>query len=154
MTHKLKLINLVPVAALTCFLNTPFAYAKNQSSSTTVSKLAKSSTSLLSVEEPLVTKCEEIVGRLMKFQSYNNSVLQNMIDSARDAAFVYQDWYDTYSQDYGRTVYVPYGNYENIKQSAITQRNNIQVFVSDAKIVNDRMVALIADLASCKISNP
>jgi hypothetical protein len=147
-------MKLLPVVAMTCFINTSFAYAKDQSSSTTVSKLAKSSMSPLLPEEPLATKCEEIVGRLVKFQSFNRNVLQNMIDSARDAAFIFQDWYDTYSQDYGRTVYVPYGNYENIRQSAVTQRQNVQVFVNDASKVNDRLMAIIADLAACKISTP
>jgi hypothetical protein len=105
-------------------------------------------------EEPPADKCDSLKGRLMKLQSYNRNVLQNMIDSAQNTAFVLQDWYDTYSQDYGQTVYVPYGNYENIKQSAFRQRRNVQVFINDASRVNDQLMAIIVDLASCKISTP
>jgi hypothetical protein len=103
------------------------------------------------VTNPVDHSCDGIRDRLLALQSSSRRYHNEVARIADDTSSVMWSWYSTLSTDEGRTLYIPYGRYDLIRQSAQTSASNANAFRSTANGLEDDLSSIIADLALCKL---
>lgn len=100
--------------------------------------------------EPAQPSCRELGDRLKTIQSKMRSLQSAVVADYYDVQNVMNSWYYQLSANYGRTVYVPYGAYSLVSQSANTVGSNARTTDAKFNALNNQMSDLMADMARCQ----
>jgi hypothetical protein len=100
--------------------------------------------------EPARPNCHELSDRLKGLQSKLRSLQSSVVADYYNTQSVMSSWYFQLSANYGRTVYVPYGAYRVINESANTVAGNARTTDATFNALNSQLSDLMSDLARCQ----
>jgi hypothetical protein len=100
--------------------------------------------------EPARPNCRELGDRLKTIQSKMRNLQSAVVADYYNTQSVMNSWYYQLSANYGRTVYVPYGAYRVISESAATVGGNARTTDATFNSLNSQMSDLMSDMARCQ----
>lgn len=93
--------------------------------------------------------CQNIVDRLSKTTELARILGQNVVSATYDTSYVMSSWHSQLSPTEGRTVQIPYGYFDVMRQSASTASSNAQIFQGDFNMVDSQLYEIALKLKDC-----
>jgi hypothetical protein len=94
--------------------------------------------------------CRDLSSRIQLVQTKIRDLQSSTISTLYDVQNVMSSWYYQLSVNEGRTVYIPYGAYDVIRQSAATEGTNARTIDGKFNDLNNQLNSLLADFAHCQ----
>jgi hypothetical protein len=99
---------------------------------------------------PAPVDCKELSARIVGIQSKLRSLQSAVLADYYDTQNVMNSWYYQLSANAGQTVYIGYGTYSVIRQSAETVGSNARGMDKRFNALNAELTDLLADFSHCQ----
>lgn len=99
---------------------------------------------------PAQVDCHELSSRIAAIQSKMRGLQSEVTSDYYDTQNVMNSWYYQLSANVGQTVYIGYGVYDVIRQSADTVGSNAKSVDGKFNQLNAQLTDLLADFSHCQ----
>lgn len=95
------------------------------------------------------TNCGDIAKLIQEYGSGRRDLQAKMIADMYDSAGIMNAWYSSLSANQGRTVYIPWGHFDNIHSSAEIKMSSAETFVKKDSALSAKLDQIVLLAAKC-----